>query len=345
MSATERRGKLRAYLEFIAAVLYYFVVRSFARNAALGIQRDAWQPLVEQFLFAALLILGYAAFGSLFDRQPRSIAAQGLPIRHGWSHEIGIGAAIGWGAVVACVLPMLVIGGIAVVITAQRSAWGWLVADAVYFALLTLGEEVAFRGYGFQRFALVVGPSGAAFGFALFYAIVRAIQPGSTNASIAISVVFSFLLTTAYLRTRALWVSWGLNFAWKASQALIFGLTVTGISSHSPIIEGNPMGPFWLTGGGYGLDASWWACVVLLIAFGVLYRATQELDFRYNAPVFESGGIPVDLDAAARRQHEAAMGQAAEPAAPGLVQILPAATAPLEQKTASEAAGNREDVP
>jgi uncharacterized protein len=345
MSAPERRGKLRAYLEFIAAVLYYFVVRSFAHNVSIAIQRDAWQPLVEQLLFAALLILGYAAFGALFDRQPRSIAAQGLPLRRGWTGEIGIGAAIGWGAVVVCVLPMLLIGGIAVVITAQRTAWGWLVADAAYFALLTLGEEVAFRGYGFQRFAMVVGSSGAAFGFALFYAIMRTLQPGSTNASIAISVVFSFLLTTAYLRTKALWVSWGINFAWKASQALIFGLTVTGVSSHSPIIEGNPMGPFWLTGGGYGLDASWWACLVLLVAFAALYRATRELDFRHNVPVFEAAGIPVDLDAAARRQHETAMGQAAEPAGPGLVQILPAATPPSNPEPASDSAVDRQDVP
>jgi uncharacterized protein len=345
MSAPERRGKLRAYLEFIAAVLYYFVVRSFAHNVSIAIQRDAWQPLVEQLLFAALLILGYAAFGALFDRQPRSIAAQGLPLRRGWTGEIGIGAVIGWGAVVVCVLPMLLIGGIAVVITAQRPAWGWLVADAAYFALLTLGEEVAFRGYGFQRFAMVVGSSGAAFGFALFYAIMRTLQPGSTNASIAISVVFSFLLTTAYLRTKALWVSWGINFAWKASQALIFGLTVTGVSSHSPIIEGNPMGPFWLTGGGYGLDASWWACLVLLVAFAALYRATRELDFRHNVPVFEAAGIPVDLDAAARRQHETAMGQAAEPAGPGLVQILPAATPPSNPEPASDSAVDRQDVP
>jgi len=247
--------------------------------------------------------------------------------------------------VVVCVLPMLLIGGIAVVITAHRAAWGWLVADAAYFALLTLGEEVAFRGYGFQRFAIVVGSSGAAFGYALFYAIMRAVQPGSTNASIAISVVFSFLLTTAYLRTRALWVSWGLNFAWKASQALIFGLTVTGVSSHSPVIEGNPMGPFWLTGGGYGLDASWWACLVLLVAFAVLHRATRELDFKHNAPVIVGAGIPVDLDAAARRQHEAAMGQAAEPAGPGLVQILPATTPPMEPKAASEPALDREERP
>jgi hypothetical protein len=165
---------------------------------------------------------------------------------------------------------------------------------------------------------------------------MQALLPGATNASIAFSVVFSFLLSTAYLRTRALWLSWGLNFAWKASQALIFGLTVSGISSHSPIVEGNPMGPFWLTGGGFGLNASWVSSPVLLIAFPFLYRVTRDLDFRYNAPEFIPGGIPVDLDAAARRQHEAAMGTPAEPAPPALVQILPAATPPAPAQPASE---------
>jgi len=344
MRAPARIGKIRAYLEFIAAVLYYFVVRSFAHNVAVGIQREAWAPLVEQFLLASLLILGYAAFGSLFDRQGRSIAAQGLPLRRGWTDEFGSGVAIGWGAVIICVLPMFFIGGIAVVITAQGSAWGWLIADLLYFALLALGEEVAFRGYGFQRFTSVVGSSGAAFGFALFYAVVRALQPGTTNASIAISVVFSFLLTTAYLRTRALWLSWGLNFAWKAAQGLIFGLTVSGISSHSPVIEGNPMGPFWLTGGGYGVDASWWACIVLLCAFPVVYRLTRDLDFRHNAPVFEPAGIPVELDAAARRQHEAAMGAGAEPPIPALVQILPAGTPPAPPNGASDSTGAPEEL-
>ncbi len=330
------RGKMRAYLEFVAAVLYFFVARSFAHGAANRIEHVSWEPLIEQFLFATLLIVGYAAFGALFDRQTGSIAAQGLPLRTGWTREAGVGMAVGWGAVVVCVLAMVVIGGIAVVVTIQPSAWPWLLADAAYFALLALGEEVAFRGYGFQRFADVVGSSGAAFGFALFYAIVHALQPGSTNASIAISVVFSFLLTTAYLRTRALWVSWGLNFAWKASQALIFGLAVSGVSSHSPVIEGNPMGPFWLTGGGFGLDASWFACLVLLAAFPVVYRVTRDLDFRINAPVIVPGGIAVDLDAAARRQHETAMGPAAEAQAPALIQILPAAAPPAATQPASE---------
>ena len=87
------------------------------------------------------------------------------------------------------------------------------------------------------------------------------------------------------------------------------------------------MGPFWLTGGGFGLDGSWMAFVLLLVALPVVYRLTRELDYRWNAPVIVPAGIPVDLDAASRRQHEAAMGTA-EPAEPGLVQILPVAAPP-----------------
>jgi hypothetical protein len=142
-------------------------------------------------------------------------------------------------------------------------------------------------------------------------------------------VALSLALSTAYLRSRALWVSWGVNFGWKASRALIFGLAISGVNSHSPVVQGNPMGPFWLTGGGYGLDGSLVAFVVLLVAVPVVFRLTRELDYRYNEPLIVSGGIPVDLDAASRRQHEAAT-RPAEPSAPALVQIFPAATPPAD---------------
>jgi hypothetical protein len=238
-----------------------------------------------------------------------------------------MGVAVGWALAVACVLPMVVGGGIAIVLVLGPSAWGWLVADAAFFALAALAEEIAFRGYGFQRFERAVGPLGAALGFAAFYAIVQALLPGSNHASIAVSVMLSLVLSTAYLRSRALWVSWGINFGWKASRALVFGLAISGVSGHSPVVQGNPMGSFWLTGGGFGLDGSWVAFVALLIALPVVYRLTRELDYKYNAPVIVPGGIPVDLDAASRRHHEAAMGPVA-PTAPSLVRILPVAMPP-----------------
>ena len=321
MSATETGGgRMRAYLQFVAAVLYFFLARSLARHGAQGLAGQAWSPLLEQAMLVFLLLLGYAAMGSWMDRQSSPISEQGLPRRTGWLGEVGLGLSAGWAIAVICVFPLIVAGGIAIVLELQPSAWGWLLPDAAFFALMALAEEIAFRGYGFQRFAHAVGPIGAALGYAAFYAIVQALLPGGSHASIAVSVMFSLVLSTAYLRTRALWVSWGLNFGWKASRALVFGLAVSGVSSHSPVVQGDPMGPFWLTGGAFGLDGSWLACGVLLLALPVIFRVTRDLDFRYNAPIIVAAGIPVDLDAAARAQHEAVMGAAA-PAAPTLVQI------------------------
>jgi membrane protease YdiL (CAAX protease family) len=325
-------SRFRAYLRFIVAVLWFFLARALARHEALGLAemhsfQEQWQPLVEQAIFLLLLLTGYAGMGLALDGQRHPLREQGLPRRPGWPREAGLGLAVGWAMAVACVLPMVVGGGIAIVLILGHTAWGWLAADAAFFALVALAEEVAFRGYGFQCFERAVGPLGAALGFAAFYAIMQALLPGSSRASVAVSVVLSLVLSTAYLRTRALWLSWGINFGWKASRALLFGLAISGDNSHSSVVQGNPMGPFWLTGGGYGLDGSWMAFILLLVALPVVYRLTRDLDYRWNAPVIIPGGIPVDLSAAAKGQHEAGLGTAS-PATSGLVQILSAATPP-----------------
>jgi membrane protease YdiL (CAAX protease family) len=298
-----------------------------ARHAAQGLAAEQWFPLAEQIVLVFLLLLGYAGMGFTFDGQLHPVGAQGLPRRPGWPSEAGLGLAVGWALVVICVLPLALVGGIAISFSLQTSAWGWLLADAAFFALAALAEELAFRGYGFQRFAHAAGPLAAALGFAVFFALLQARQPGSNHASFAVSVALSLVLSSAYLRTKALWLSWGLNFGWKAGRALLFGLAVSGNSSHSPVVQGDPMGPSWLTGGGFGLDGSWFAFFVLLAALPVVFRVTRALEFQYNAPVFVPGGIPVDLDAAAMRQHEAAM-RPVDAAAPGLVQILPTAAIP-----------------
>ena len=103
---------------------------------------------------------------------------------------------------------------------------------------------------------------------------------GSNHASVAVSAALGLVLSTAYLRTRALWLSWGLNFGWKASRALLFGLAVSGVSSHSPVVQGNPMGPFWLTGGGFGLDGTWVAFAIVLASLPVVFKITRDLDYR-----------------------------------------------------------------
>lgn len=317
-------SRFRAYIQFVVAILYYFLSRALAHHAANGLASEQWTPLVEQAVLVFLLLFGYAGVGFSLNAQSQPISDQGLPRRPGWTHEAGLGLAVGWAISVICAVLLAVGGGIAIRLSANLAAWGWFLADALFFALLALVEEIAFCGYGFQRFARAVGSPGAVLGFSVLYAFLQVIQPGASRASVAVAFVFNLLLSVAYLRTQALWVGWGINFGWKAARALLFGLAVSGVNSHSPVVQGNPMGPFWLTGGGYGLDASWIAFFLFLAAIPVVYRMTRDLDFVHNAPHIVPGGIPVDLDAAARRQHEAAMGSS-EPAAPALVQIIPAA--------------------
>ena len=189
-------SRFRAYLRFIVAVFWFFLARAMARHEALGLAQlhsiqEQWQPLVEQAIFLFLLLAGYAGMGFTLDGQLHPLSEQGLPRRTGWPGEAGLGLAVGWALAVACVLPLVVGGGIAIVLVLGPSAWGWLLADAAFFALVALAEEVAFRGYGFQRFEQAVGSLGAALGFAAFYAIVQALLPGSSRASVAVSVVLA----------------------------------------------------------------------------------------------------------------------------------------------------------
>lgn len=321
MSApTNSGGRLRAYLEFLSAFLFLLLARALAFSGARGLVGDEVSPLLEQTMLVFLLIVGYAAMGFWLDHQQDAISEQGLPYRVGWTREVGMGLATGWGIAVVCVLPLALFGGIVISFSPEASQWGWLVADVAFFALAVLAEEIAFRGYAFQRFERAVGSLGAALGFAIIYAFLQELLPGASHASFAVSFVLALVLSACYLRTRALWMSWGLNFGWKASRALLMGLTVNGNSSHSPVVQGDPMGPLWLTGGGFGLDGSWLTFFVLLAVLPLVFRLTRDLSFRYNAPVIIPGGIPVDLDAAVRAQHEAATASAA-PAAPALVQI------------------------
>ena len=325
MSALKSGGRLRAYMEFLAAILYYFLFRSLAHQSAMLWVRGSWEPLAEQGILLVLLLAGYTFMGRFISRESNPVAAQGLPLRAGWLHEARLGIALGWGMVLACVLPLTLWGGIGVVLNLQARAWMWWAVYLLFFAVAALAEEVAFRGYGFQRLERVLGGFGAMLVFATFYAVMESVRPHANMVSISVAALFAVVLSTTYLRSRALWMSWGINFAWKAVRALVFGLVVAGVGSYSPVVQGIPMGPRWLTGGGFGLEASWLALIVMLAAIPVVFRLTRDLDFEHNAPVIEPGGIPVDLDAAARQQHEVAMGPVAAP--PQLVQIAGATAA------------------
>jgi membrane protease YdiL (CAAX protease family) len=327
--AVRREGtsrRLRAFSWFLLACLYAGLAHQFAFRAALALAGFAWFGLVSRLIFLALVLVGFAAMGRLGQRQPQPLADQGLAARAGWGREWALGAALGWAGIVACVLPAALIGGLLVSVNGlHAAAFTALILDLLTLAAATLLDEVLFRGYAYQRLIDAIGPVLATMVMAVAFTLARSFAP--SGGSVLATLLLGFLLAMAYLRTRALWVGWGFHFAWNASMAVLFGLPVSGLTSFSPLVTTYTEGPAWLTGGGYGPEGSAIASFVLLLLMAVLAMVTRDLRHRWALPEIVGAGIPVDIDAAAQKQHEQGMGPAAAAAPPAgqqLVQIAPA---------------------
>jgi uncharacterized protein len=343
--------RTRAFGYVIIAGIYYVLAERIAMHAASGLSSGDWFLLLERLFFLFLLILGYAAMGRLFQRQRTPVRAMGLPFRPGWKREFGLGAALGWGMLVVTILPMVFSRGMVVSFWLIPRQFILLILDVLLLAAASLAEEVAFRGYPFQRLIDALGPFLATMVASVIFAAAHMFNPGANRASFLVTVFSSWLLSAAYLRTRALWLAWGWHFAWNASMTLLFGLPVSGITQFSPVIQSNTIGPFWMTGGNYGPEASVVAAIVILVGIFLVYRVTRSLDYVHNQPVIVAGGIPVDLDAMSNvlaPHHQAEVPVA--PAGSTLVQIIPAAPsrippAPASQVSPAELEQERREPP
>jgi membrane protease YdiL (CAAX protease family) len=289
--------RVRAFGYVVLAGIYFYFAESISVHAANGLASGVWVPLIERSVLLFLLVIGFAAMGRIFSHQRQPIREMGLVFRSGWRREFGLGVALGWGMLVASILPLVVTGGLIITFWLVPRQFGLLLIDLLLLAVASLAEEVAFRGYPFQRLIEAMGPTLATLAFSIAFAGLHMFNPSANRASFLITVFSSWLLSVAYLRTRALWVCWGWHFAWNASMCVLFGLPVSGITEFSPVIQSNTVGPTWITGGDYGPEASAVTAVVLLIGIFIVYRTTRGYAYLYTQPVIIPAGIPVNLDA------------------------------------------------
>jgi membrane protease YdiL (CAAX protease family) len=315
-------GRSRALLLFVVALVYAFLARVVAAHAAMGLASGSmWREVVNRAAYIFLLVVGFAALGRSTRRGQSALAGMGLVRRAGAGREFATGASTGWALMIAAVLPSVFIGGLVVTFWTAAHQWALLGLDLLVLLLASLGEELIFRGFPFQQLIDAVGP-----GFATLFmsAIFTAAHwnPEAPHPAMLVTFLLSVLLSMAYLRTRALWVPWGFHFAWNASMGLLFGLPISGYTNFSPVVQTYALGSLGWTGGDFGPEGAGWTLLVVLCGLIVIQRVTREYARLYTEPVIVPGGIPVDMDAIARRQHEAAMGNAAPPASePRLVQI------------------------
>jgi hypothetical protein len=153
----------------------------------------------------------------------------------------------------------------------------------------------------------------------LVYAVLSLQRPNATVWSFAVTFLMGVLFCMAYLRTHALWLGWGVHFAWNAAMGVLLGLPVAGDPNYGSLVTTTVYGPAWLSGGFYGPEGAALSIAILLAALAVLYRITRGYAWEYTHPPIVGMGYPVAI--APPAAHTAMEDAAATQPAP-LVQIL-----------------------
>jgi membrane protease YdiL (CAAX protease family) len=311
---------------YLTAMAWAATANAIAPRAASGIavrlNLGMAEPLLGSLFLVFLIVVGFRVLDWLSSRGRYAEDALPLPLRAGWQREWGVGAAIGWGLCIAAALPLLVTGNLH-----ARLGWHSGTALAVVLALLnllvaTLAQEMVYRGYAFRRLIAAIGPSWAAIVVSLVFAalIVQANPPRNVLVAFVDCVFFGLLLAMAWLRTHALWLGWGLHFAYRAVAAVLLGLPIAGRGEFGSPTDMFASGPRWLSGGAFGLDAAVLTSVAMLGGMIVLYRASRDYAWEYTHPPIVPAGYEVTVAPPAAH---VAMEKAATAAPPPLVQIMP----------------------
>jgi membrane protease YdiL (CAAX protease family) len=339
MSLLRGPGRGRAIFRFLGAVGWLLVTYYLANRAAHGFSPGAPFPLIRNLFQIFMLVVGFGYMELAWDRSREPVKAMGLATRPGGVREFGLGAALGWGMVTVVLLVIALGGHFYVQLWTAPRAWGLLILQVLTLAAGALAGEIAFRGYPFQKLVEAVGPFTATILAAIVFGALRVTTLGSTPTAVWISAVAAVLLSVAYLRTHALWLGWGLHFAWTASIGILFGQPLASSRQVSSVIHTYADGPTWLTGGEFGPEGSLITLIVLWVGLYFLVRTTRDLAWKYSHTEIKPAGIPVDLS---HPMHPAPPAAASAPPAEapkaGLVQIAPmnAAARPEQQEPPEE---------
>ena len=270
--------KLRALLLSIAfssiAILVVYLVFGTVLTFGGALDHRVLQSLACALAIAALL---FESWLFLTIGEGKTFDSLGLTFHCGWLKMLLSGAAAG------TTLMAVVCGTLTATRLASYSGLAHHApADCLPLATITLFillaaslEEIAFRGYAFQRLVDATGAPGAIAIFSLLFGLGHYSNPSATALSIANTILAGIIMALGFLRTRSLWFPIGLHFAWNLVLGPIASFPVSGIRFEFSMFEVHVRGPIWLTGGDYGPEGSIILTAACLLAIAWMLRAPQ----------------------------------------------------------------------
>jgi membrane protease YdiL (CAAX protease family) len=229
----------------IAALGYYFVF-----------------PIIIAFIGAPLFVistLGTFAAAAVANTLALRIYERGnlADIGLGWTaasrRNLSFGMLGGIGAALLVVMiPLVLRGADLEAVPNEHFHWPSLVFVSILLLFGAVGEEMLFRGYGFQVLVRGIGPFATVLPVAVLFGLAHSQNLNFGPLALTNTILWGVVLGYAYLRSGDLWLPIGLHFGWNWALPLLgvnlsgFTMDVTGYAMHwklGGLLSGGAYGP------------------------------------------------------------------------------------------------------
>jgi membrane protease YdiL (CAAX protease family) len=242
----------RAALKAGVYVVLYLVIVFFF-GPLFGWLGGIWVGVTVTGLAASLVANGY----SLRIFEGRHLPDVGLRWTRASVRNLALGLAGGVGAAVLALAPPILTGAASFAPNPDTPEWGASLFVPLLLLFGAAGEEILFRGYGFQVLLRAFGTYATILPTAVLFALLHAGNPNAWDYKLGLvnTAGFAVLFGYAFLRSRDLWLPIGLHYGWNLTLPF-FGVNISGITMRVTgyVLEWKA-GPLW-SGGDYGPEAS-----------------------------------------------------------------------------------------
>jgi membrane protease YdiL (CAAX protease family) len=263
------RDPVRVFLKTGVYVLLYVLVAFFF------VPLFGWGGILVGVTFGGLTAALIANGFSLRIYEGLHLSDIGMRWNADSARNLALGLLGGAGSAVCVLLPPIVAG--AARFRADPAADANF-PTAVFVPLLLLmgaaGEEILFRGYGFQVLLRALGPYATIVPVGVLFALLHVSNPNAEQYALGLvnTAGFGILFGYAFLRSQDLWLPIGLHYGWNVTLPF-FGVNISGITMKVTgyVLEWNA-GPLW-SGGEYGPEASILTSFLFVLLWLYLWKA------------------------------------------------------------------------
>jgi len=240
------------------------------------------------FTYLADKILKFAVFllatWIMTRIEARTVSDYGLPWRKMFGRQFWQGAVaafIGLGGFLAAlrVAGLFYFGGMTL---HGGEIWKWGALYGFGFIVVALEEEFHYRSYGLYTLTQATGFWPAAALSSAIFGYSHIGNPGENWLGIFNAGAGGLLFCLLLRRSGNLWMPIGFHASWDWTQSYFCGIPDSGRTLPGHLLNGNFVGPAWLTGGTVGPEGS--LLLTLLVVLFWLGASAFLREVRYPTP-------------------------------------------------------------